>query len=99
MLKIVLTYPSPEDEKRIFEQECNGKSNSTKTSKTKAEKRGTEDLLEMIDYIAASIRVDDKIYDYVSDIISATRKLVTVPITPVLSYGASTRAGLALIRA
>lgn len=99
LMKIVLTYPSPEDEKRIFEQECNGKSSSTKINKTKSEKRWTEDLLEMIDYIASSVRVDEKIYDYVSDIISATRKMVTVPTTPVLSYGASTRAGLALIRA
>jgi MoxR-like ATPase len=99
LMKIVLTYPSPEDEKRIFEQECNGTTNSTKTSKTKTEKRGTEDLIEMIDYIAKSVRVDEKIYEYISDIISATRKLVTIPTTPVLSYGASTRAGLALIKA
>lgn len=29
----------------------------------------------MIDYIARSVRVDEKIYDYVSDIVSATRQL------------------------
>ena len=64
------------------------------------------DLLEMIDYIAKSIRVDTHIYSYVSDIISATRRLTTVSVLsptssslPPLSYGASTRAGLALIRA
>ncbi len=53
----------------------------------------------MIEYITKSVRVDEKIYEYISDIISATRKLVVSPTTPVLSYGASTRAGLALIRA
>lgn len=65
------------------------------------------DILEMIDYIARSVRVDEKIYEYVSDLISATRKLTlslnqltTQPANqPILSYGASTRAGLALIRA
>ena len=70
----------------------------------------------MIDYITKSVRVDDKIYDYICDIMSTIRKLA-LPMTiakpkdedkklnsrgsrtPALSYGASTRAGLALIRA
>lgn len=63
------------------------------------------DLLEMIDYIARSIRVDEKIYDYVGDILSSLRSLTTVSnLSPTsshlapLSYGPSTRAGLALIR-
>jgi MoxR-like ATPase len=59
------------------------------------------DLLEMIDYIWKSIRVDEKIYDYVGDILSFLRKL-TLPSEsikfPLLDYGPSTRAGLALIR-
>lgn len=68
-----------------------------------SKKADTEDLLEMIDYIAKAVLVDEKIYDYISDIISATRRL-TLPNTTnnspaPLSYGASTRAGLALIRA
>ena len=29
----------------------------------------------MIDYITRSVRVDEKIYDYVSEIVSATRRL------------------------
>lgn len=53
----------------------------------------------MIEYIAKTVQVDEKIYTYISDIISATRKLAINTVTPVLSYGASTRAGLALIRA
>ena len=141
LMKIVLTYPSPEDEKRIFMQETG--SNSTdpiatedqwatpkkNTKKSTTEKIKIDDLLEMIDYITKSVRVDTKIYDYVSDIIWATRKLtkseknpphsIKIPLTPfikgepnsesiyqggngnfpILSYGASTRAWLALIRA
>ncbi len=96
LMKIVLTYPSGEDEKKIWTQECN---KTTDKKKSNTEKRNPEDLIEMIDYIASNVRVDDQIYEYVGSIIWATRKLVTTPTNPVLSYGASTRAGLALIRA
>jgi MoxR-like ATPase len=96
LMKIVLTYPSGEDEKKIWTQECN---KTTEKKKSNTEKRNPEDLIEMIDYITSNVRVDDQIYEYVGSIIWATRKLVTLPTNPVLSYGASTRAGLALIRA
>jgi MoxR-like ATPase len=99
LMKIVLTYPNIEDEKRIFVQECGDKKDWDPVKKEKTDKKWKEDLIEMISYITKSVRVDAKIYDYVSDILSATRKMVTIPNTPVLSYGASTRAGLALIRA
>ncbi len=99
LMKIVLSYPSVEDEKRIFIQECGDTPTITTGEKDTYEKKWKDDLLEMIAYIAKSVQVDSNIYDYVSDIISATRKMVTVPTTPVLAYGASTRAGLALIRA
>ena len=114
LMRIVLSYPHAMDEKRIFLVEC---SNTGDMSKSEApEKRKTEDLIEMMDYITKSVRVDEKIYDYVSDIVSATRQLA-LPIsstpgkdinngltfgdvyTPTLSHWASTRAGLALIRA
>jgi MoxR-like ATPase len=99
LMKIVLEYPNTEDEKRIFKQECTTNTPVTKKTPNKEEKKWTEDLIEMIDYIAKTVQVDEKIYTYISDIISATRKLAINTITPVLSYGASTRAGLALIRA
>ncbi len=68
------------------------------------------DILEMIDYIASNIHVDENIYEYVGDLLTELRKL-TKPPEPsakydasslkngILSYGPSTRAGLALIRA
>ena len=64
------------------------------------EKISPTDLLEMIDYIAKSIRVDEKIYDYVGDILSNLRSLAehTDNKKRVLNYGPSTRAWLALIR-
>jgi hypothetical protein len=65
-MKIVLTYPSGEDEKKIWTQECN---KTTEKKKTNTEKRNPEDLIEMIDYIASNVRVDDQIYEYVGSII------------------------------
>jgi MoxR-like ATPase len=95
LMRIVIGYPTPTDEKNILIQETSSKSSEN----TKTPKLASADLIEMIDYIAKSVRVDEKIYDYVGDILSATRRLTTSTPHPVLSYGASTRAGLALIRA
>jgi MoxR-like ATPase len=117
LMRIVLQYPTPSDEKQILMQETGThwflSSWGTKdlpqeekwadSSQAHSDsinwKLNPADLIEMIDYIAKSIRVDEKIYDYVGDILSATRNLTTSAPHPVLSYGASTRAGLALIRA
>jgi len=98
LMKIILTYPSLENEKKIFMQETTSLQKDTpdKTLDLKI-----EDILEMIDYIGREVRVDEKIYEYISAIIDATRKLMIDTNNQgyaILSYGASTRAGLALIR-
>ncbi len=100
LLKIILDYPTPEDERRIFEQET--KSEEKQDSSETEEILNPTDIEEMIDYIAKNIRVDEKVYRYVSDLLTATRNLTKAPNSEsewVLSYWASTRAGLALIRA
>jgi MoxR-like ATPase len=122
LMRIVLGYPTPADEKKILMQETGSALSSWGTKELLEKKIWTDsslrqndkitweltpsDLLEMIDYIAKSIRVDEHIYTYVSDILSATRRLTTASALspassslPPLSYWASTRAGLALIRA
>ena len=99
LMRIVLSYPSREDEKQIWLAGC-GSTASEVIKKEPTEKRKTEDLIEMIDYIARSVQVDELIYDYVSAIISATRDLTKIGDTSgifhfescILSYGASTRA-------
>ena len=73
LMRIVLSYPHAIDEKRIFLVGCSNTGDTVKNETP--EKRKTEDLIEMIDYITRSVRVDEKIYDYVSDILSATRQL------------------------
>lgn len=97
-LKILLTYPTPEDEKKIFLQSALRK--AQEASQKSESSLSTSDFLEMIDYISKNIRVDEKIYDYISDILILTRKLSKQTNTQEskLSYGASTRAGLALVR-
>ena len=100
LLKIILDYPSPEDERRIFEQETNRE--DIMSSEESAEILSPTDIEEMVAYITKNIRVDEKVYRYVSDLLSASRNLAknTSPESEwVLSYWASTRAGLALIRA
>ena len=98
LMKIILTYPSLENEKKIFMQETGFLQKDTPEKPLDLK---IEDIVEMIDYIGREVRVDEKIYEYVSAIIDATRKL-TIDTNnqgyAVLSYGASTRAGLALIR-
>lgn len=121
LMRIILDYPSKYDEKKILMQESGFSLSSWGTKDLLEEKIWADsslrqddkitlelepsDLLEMIDYIAKSIRVDEKIYDYVGDILSSLRSLTTVSdLSPTsshlvpLSYGPSTRAGLALIR-
>jgi MoxR-like ATPase len=133
LMKIVLDYPSREDERQILIQETSIRNShdTTKSSPTALSKLGINlleseqnplpplsegqiwssslsegDFLEIIDYIAKNIRVDDKIYEYVGDILTELRKLTQIPIQgkreeafALLSYWPSTRAWLALIRA
>lgn len=112
LMRIVLSYPSKYDEKKILMQEATsspplvgeagrGTQDTPSDSPYEGEKLESSDLLEMIDYIARSIRVDEKIYEYVGDILSSLRKLTESTENtkiPILDYGPSTRAGLALIR-
>jgi MoxR-like ATPase len=90
LMKIVLSYPSIEDEKRIFIQETSGipisieetEGNTHSGSSSTENKLDPSDLIEMIAYIAKSVRVDDKVYEYICDIISTIRKLA-LPMTTI----------------
>lgn len=103
-MKIVISYPSPEDEKWIFQQvhahtvveKMDTKNTTVWASSITVS--GTE-LLEMQEYIEKNISIDPKIYDYISALLEMTRSRDgkwTVRNSQ-LSYGASTRAWLALI--
>lgn len=106
-MKIIISYPAPEDEKMIFSQR-----NNTESSSSHPENIKPKELIEIQEYIRQNIRVDEKILDYISSILEVTRGRHTsikssedsknsdarmMNLHPLLSYGASTRAGLALI--
>ncbi|GAB0174485.1 MAG: MoxR family ATPase [Candidatus Altimarinota bacterium] len=88
-MKILLDYPTQSDEIEIL----------SKTSKNQNEKKGSrhqspikpEELFEMRNFIVDAIHIDHHIYEYIGDILTATRAK-----NDNISYGASTRAGLAL---
>lgn len=106
-MKIIISYPFPEDEKKIFSQHW-----SHENTPLPSENIKPKELIEIQKYIRENIRIDAKILDYISDILEVTRgrhaKLNSlqeskesdnrmVNLHPLLTYGASTRAGLALI--
>ncbi len=94
LMKIIIEYPSAQDEKKIIEQSSHLRNSSIETST----KITPEELIEMQSYIAENIRIDPKIYDYISALLEATRNRNTQSQNPELEYGASTRGGIALIR-
>ena len=106
LMRICIEYPEREDEKKIFMQETIPEISTEEKEITPSDKKTptiTEnDIIEMTDYISKHIHVDEKIYTYISEILHETRRLTHITNStshPLLSYGASTRAGLSLIRA
>ena len=69
-MKIIIDYPSREDEKKIFAQ------SETLMPEKSSTPPSTKEFLEIQSYIAENIRVDPKIYDYISDILEMTRPKV-----------------------
>lgn len=91
MMKIIITYPDIESEKQIL---------ATMTKPKEAAKKPQieiGDFCEMRDYIREHVLVSDVLIEYVSNILDTTRQYTRAK-NNLLSYGASTRAGIALIR-
>lgn len=96
LMRIILSYPHAEDEKRIFQVasesplSCPDSPGNIQLSR--------DDISEMAEYITKIVRIDTKIYHYVHAILAALRAHVGDD-TALLQYWPSTRAGIALIRA
>ena len=91
MMKIIITYPDIENEKQIL-------ATMTKSKEvTKKPQIEIGDFCEMRDYIREHVLVSDVLIEYVSNILDTTRQYTRTE-NNLLSYGASTRAGIALIR-
>ncbi|MCK9272289.1 MoxR family ATPase [Candidatus Gracilibacteria bacterium] len=93
LLKTIINYPSQEEEIQIMKND---------TRKEKIKKiLSKKDLIEIQNFIENEIFIDDKIYEYVRDIVFATRNPSDYnlsQISPYISFGASPRASLSLIK-
>ena len=95
MLKIVITYPGKEEEKRIIRQNL------------AAEYAAVNAILHPDDILRArnvvkQVYMDEKIENYILDIVFATRQpenMNLARIKPLISYGASPRASINLVMA
>ena len=95
MLKITVDYPKKEEEKVILERMATGTSIDIKPVIS------TDDLLQARQ-VVKSIYFDEKIKDYVLDIVGATRNPKDYKMNDLdqlITYGASPRASIALITA
>lgn len=105
MLRVIIDYPDPVSESVILQQI--GK--PRELTEQKHHITGT-DIIDIQEFLEKNIRVDEKIYEYITRILSESRRLChesmkidfwTDPswiyVVP-LSYGASTRAGIAFLK-
>jgi MoxR-like ATPase len=96
MVKLVVGYPSKQEELRIIDRMAGIAANTTVTQATTP-----QDLLRMR-ALLDTIYLDDKVKGYIVDLVFATRdpEQVGLPkLKPLILYGASPRASLALARA
>lgn len=92
LLKVVIGYPSKEEEKVIIRQNISGNHDEVKPLVT------TKEVLE-IQEIVKQIYIDEKIENYIVDIVFATRepaKYGLPDLQSIISYGASPRASISL---
>ena len=92
MLKVVIDYPEAEDEKLIIKQ--NLQKTATKINAVVSQ----NDILSAMDSVK-DVYMDDKIIQYIIDIIGATRypdKFKLNKLAPLISFGASPRGSINL---
>ena len=96
LIKIKVSYPSPEDEVRIVK--TNGKASDIPLRKI----LNSEKIIA-IRKLAESVQCDDKIIEYIVSIVNATRPDKKIQkkqgeISKYISFGASPRAGIAMLQ-
>ena len=94
MLKVVVGYPERSDERVIIERMA------SHTKRPKAKRVTEPERLLEARSLLDEVRVDEKIVDYVLDLVGATReptKAGLPELAPLIACGASVRASIALI--
>jgi len=92
MLKVVISYPEKEDERLIIRE------NLADTFPTASTRLKPEDIIRARKTVR-EVYLDEKIENYILDIVFATRnpeKFGLAKFSPLISYGASPRAGICL---
>ncbi len=92
LLKVIIGYPSKEEEKEIIRQNISGGNEPVMPVVS------TADILE-VQKIVRKIYIDEKIENYIVDIVFATRepgKYGLKDLTDMIGYGASPRASISL---
>lgn len=95
LMKVIIDYPSEQDEIEIMKNSLNNEKIKIKKVISK------KDLIELQEIIDKDIFVDDKIYNYVKDIVFASRfpsKFNLDDISELISYWASPRASISIIK-
>lgn len=95
LLKVVIGYPDKEEEKRIIRQNIYG------TPEPVTPVVDPKEILE-VQKIVEKIYIDEKIENYIVDIVFATRepsKYGLADLQSIISYGASPRASISLAKA
>lgn len=95
LLKVVIGYPNKEEEKQIIRQNIRGKLEPVKPVLC------TREILE-VQKIVEKIYIDEKIENYIVDIVFATRtpaKYGLNDLQSLISFGASPRASISLAKA
>ncbi len=92
LLKCVVTYPSARQERQILDRM--GKTNASMSVESVMRAEDIAHARELVDLI----HMDDRIKDYIVDIVVATRdpKAAKVPVEGLIQYGCSPRATIAL---
>ncbi|MBI3820088.1 MAG: MoxR family ATPase [Planctomycetes bacterium] len=96
MLKIVVGYPSKQEERAILDRMA------TSAAKPHARKVVSTEQLLMARRLLDTIYVDEKVKNYIVDVVFATRKPADYgmkDLAPLIQYGASPRATIALTQA
>lgn len=95
LLKVVIGYPTREEEKEIIRMNINGEAEEVKAVVNKSEIGEVQKIVE-------KIYIDEKIENYIVDIVYATREPERVglkDLEDLIEYGASPRASISLAKA
>ena len=92
MFKLVINYPSKDEEKEIMNRQTNGISLQIN------EVLNSSDIIDMQKF-CQKIYADEKILDYIADIVDATRNPADIGVNGFIAYGASPRASIWLVLA